>query len=232
MNQTSSSLLFSDASLPGTAQQRIESALESLHQGRGVVVVDDDSRENEGDMIFAAETLTAAQMALMIREGSGIVCLCLTDAKADALALAPMVPVNNSKNRTAFTISIEAKNGVTTGVSATDRVTTVKTAIADNAKPEDLAHPGHVFPLRAVPGGVLQRRGHTEATIDLVRLAGLAPYGVLCEVTNADGTMARLPELLRFSEAHQLPLLSVEDIALYINSQEQAYSEFVENEAV
>ncbi|WP_335919224.1 3,4-dihydroxy-2-butanone-4-phosphate synthase [Shewanella algae] len=202
----------------GTPIERVETALEALRQGRGVLVVDDEDRENEGDLIFAAESLTNAQMAMLIRECSGIVCLCLTDEKIKALQLPPMVENNSSQFGTAFTVSIEAKVGVTTGVSAADRVTTIKTAIADNAKPEDLARPGHVYPLRAQPGGVMTRRGHTEGTVDLMQLAGLKPAGVLCEVTNPDGTMARLPQIITFGAQHDLPVLSIEDIVSYRES--------------
>ena len=147
-----------------------------------------------------------------IRECSGIVCLCLPEDKIRRLALPQMVANNTCKNRTAFTISIEAAEGVTTGVSAADRVKTIRTAIADDAVPEDLNHPGHVFPLCARPGGVRERAGHTEASVDLMRLAGLPPYGVLCELTNPDGTMARLPEIMAFSERHDMPVLQVRDL--------------------
>ncbi|WP_076413983.1 3,4-dihydroxy-2-butanone-4-phosphate synthase [Shewanella sp. UCD-KL12] len=196
----------------GTAINRVETALKALQQGRGVLVVDDEDRENEGDLIYSAEMLTNEQMALLIRECSGIVCLCLTDEHVKHLALPPMVEDNSSQYGTAFTVSIEAKVGVTTGVSAADRVTTIKAAIADDAVASDLARPGHVYPLRAQPGGVLTRRGHTEGTIDLMKLAGLKPAGVLCEVTNVDGTMARLPEIIEFGIKHDLPVLSIEDI--------------------
>ncbi|MGF1692396.1 3,4-dihydroxy-2-butanone-4-phosphate synthase [Photobacterium kagoshimensis] len=199
----------------GTAFQRVEAGLEAIRQGRGVLVVDDEDRENEGDIIFAAETLTPAQMALMIRECSGIVCLCLTDERVEQLELPMMVENNTSANETGFTVTIEATHGVTTGVSAADRVTTIKAAIADDAKPSDLCRPGHVFPLKANAEGVLGRRGHTEATIDLMRLSGLKPYGVLCELTNPDGTMARLPEVIAFGEAHDMPVLTIEDLAAY-----------------
>jgi len=202
----------------GTAIERVEAGLAALRQGQGVLVVDDEDRENEGDLIFAAESLTNAQMAMLIRECSGIVCLCLPDEKVKALELPPMVENNSSQYGTAFTVSIEAKVGVTTGVSAADRVTTIKTAIADNAKPSDLARPGHVYPLRAQPGGVLTRRGHTEGTIDLMQLAELKPAGVLCEVTNPDGTMARLPEIIAFGAAHKMPVLTIEDIVVYRKS--------------
>lgn len=199
----------------GTPMDRVEKALAALRKGRGVLVTDDEERENEGDLIFAAETLTEAQMAMLIRECSGIVCLCLPEDKVRQLELPMMVEANSSRYQTAFTVSIEAAAGVTTGVSAADRVTTVRAAIADGARPEDLSRPGHVFPLRARPGGVLERRGHTEATIDLMRLAGLSPYGVLCELTNPDGTMARLPDIVTFAQRHMMPALTVEDLVGY-----------------
>ncbi|WP_427976539.1 3,4-dihydroxy-2-butanone-4-phosphate synthase [Agarivorans sp.] len=199
----------------GNPMQRVETALAALAKGHGVLLVDDEDRENEGDLIFAAETLTNQQMAMLIRECSGIVCLCLNDDKIKQLQLPPMVSDNSSQFGTAFTVSIEAKVGVTTGVSAADRVTTIKTAIADDAKAEDLARPGHVYPLRAQPGGVLSRRGHTEGTVDLMSLAGLRPAGVLCELTMADGTMARLPQIVEFARQHDMPVLSIEDIVSY-----------------
>ncbi|QUM90329.1 3,4-dihydroxy-2-butanone-4-phosphate synthase [Moritella sp. 36] len=203
----------------GNAITRVETALTALRLGKGVLVVDDEDRENEGDMVYAAESLTNEQMALLIREGSGIVCVCLPDERVKHLELTPMVENNSSQYGTAFTVSIEAAVGVTTGVSAADRVTTIKAAIADDAMPSDLARPGHVYPLRAQPGGVLTRRGHTEGTIDLMKLAGLKPAGVLCEVTNPDGTMARLPEIITFGENHDLPVLTIEDIVTYRNAQ-------------
>lgn len=199
----------------GTPIERVERALLALRAGQGVLVVDDEDRENEGDLIYAAESLTTAQMALMIRECSGIVCLCITDELARRLELPPMVVDNSSKNQTAFTVSIEAKEGVSTGVSAADRVTTVRTAIADGARAADLARPGHIFPLKAQPGGVLSRRGHTEGTVDLMKLAGLKPAGVLCELTNEDGSMARLPEIVAFGKRHDMPVLTIEDIVQY-----------------
>ena len=202
----------------GDAISRVETALEALRAGNGVLVVDDEDRENEGDLIYSAEHLTNEQMALLIRECSGIVCLCLPAEKVEQLELPPMVEDNSSQYGTAFTVSIEAKVGVTTGVSAADRVTTIKAAIADGATANDLARPGHVYPLRAQPGGVLTRRGHTEGTIDLMQLAGLKPAGVLCEVTNADGTMARLPEIIEFGNQHKMPVLTIEDIVVYRKS--------------
>lgn len=211
MNQSSLLAEFGD---PIT---RVENAIIALKEGRGVLLLDDEDRENEGDIIYSVEHLTNEQMALMIRECSGIVCLCLTDAQADKLELPPMVVNNNSANQTAFTVSIEAKVGVTTGVSAADRVTTIKTAANPYAKPEDLARPGHVFPLRARPGGVMTRRGHTEGTIDLMQMAGLQPAGVLCEVTNPDGTMAKAPEIVAFGRLHNMPVLTIEDMVMYRN---------------
>ncbi|QSH59184.1 3,4-dihydroxy-2-butanone-4-phosphate synthase [Photobacterium damselae subsp. damselae] len=206
----------------GTPFERVEIALNAIRQGKGVLVVDDEDRENEGDIIFAAETLTSQQMAIMIRACSGIVCLCLTEERTKQLELPMMVENNTSANQTGFTVTIEAAKGVTTGVSAADRVTTVKAAIADNAQPSDLNRPGHVFPLKANSNGVLGRRGHTEATIDLMRLAGLKPYGVLCELTNPDGTMARLPEVINFGEKFDMPVLTIEDLVAYrLNQQEQ-----------
>jgi 3,4-dihydroxy 2-butanone 4-phosphate synthase len=181
-------------------------------------VADDEDRENETDLIFPAHSLTCQQMALLIRECSGIVCLCLTPEKVSQLDLPPMVKDNSSPYGTAFTVSIEAACGVTTGVSAQDRVTTVLAAIADKAVPKDLNRPGHVFPLRARPGGVLERAGHTEATVDLMALAELPPFGVLCEVTRADGTMTRLPEAIEFGRRHGFPVLTVQDLIQYRSS--------------
>ena len=199
----------------GDSQQRVEQAVASLQRGHGVLVTDDVGRENEGDLIFAAEFLTESQMALLIRECSGIVCLCLTEEKTDLLQLPLMTEVNSSRFQTAFTVSVEAAQGVSTGVSAADRVRTVQAAIADHARPADLCRPGHVFPLRARTGGVLERPGHTEATVDLMRLAGLKPCGVLCELTNEDGTMARVPEIVSFAERRQFPVVTVADIVDY-----------------
>ena len=198
-----------------TARERVEKGLDALRHGGGVIVVDDGDRENEGDIIFPASSITEKQMALLIRRCSGIVCLCLTGEKASSLSLTPMVPNNTSRYGTAFTVSIEAARDVSTGVSAADRVTTIRAAVAENAAPGDLHRPGHVFPLVAKPGGVLERRGHTEATVDMMRLAGLPPAGVLCELTNDDGTMSKMPEIVAFAAKEQFTVLSVEDIAAY-----------------
>ncbi len=208
MNQT----LFSEF---GTPEQRVKRAVAALREGRGVMVLDDENRENEGDMIFAAETMTVEQMALTIRHGSGIVCLCLTEERRQQLELPMMVENNTSSYGTSFTVTIEAAEGVTTGVSAKDRITTIRAAIADNAKPSDLNRPGHVFPLRACDGGVLTRGGHTEATIDLVTLAGFKSAGVLCELTNDDGSMAHVPEAITFAKAHNMPVVSIGDLVAW-----------------
>jgi 3,4-dihydroxy 2-butanone 4-phosphate synthase len=204
----------------GSSTERVTSAVNSLKQGSGILVVDDEDRENEGDLIFSTTNLDIRQMALLIRECSGIVCLCLTPEKAAALHLPPMVEKNTSLYGTAFTVSIEAAEGVTTGVSAADRVRTVKAAAAENAKPQDLRHPGHVFPLVAKRGGVLERPGHTEATVDMMKLAELPPSGVLCELTNSDGTMARLPEIMAFAGKYSFPVVSVKDIIEYRQKRE------------
>lgn len=200
----------------GPPFERVEKALAALRAGLGVLVTDDEERENEGDLVFSAESLTVAQMALMIRECSGIVCLCLTPEKVEELRLPMMVAHNSSRYQTAFTISIEAAEGVTTGVSAADRVATIKAATADHAQPTDLHSPGHIFPLRSRPGGVLERAGHTEATVDLMRLAGLKPYGILCELTNQNGTMARMPEILSFARKNVFPVVTVADLIAYL----------------
>ena len=198
-----------------TAEERVLNAINAFKNGNGVLVLDDEDRENEGDLIFPAETITPEQMAKLIRYGSGIVCLCITDERCQQLDLPPMVEHNNSVNKTAFTVTIEAAKGVSTGVSAADRVTTIQTAIADNAIPTDLHRPGHVFPLRAANGGVLTRRGHTEASVDLARLAGFKEAGVICEITNDDGTMARAPEIVEFAKKFGYSVLIIEDLVEY-----------------
>ncbi|WP_439240220.1 3,4-dihydroxy-2-butanone-4-phosphate synthase [Lonepinella sp. BR2474] len=205
----------------GTAEQRVINALNAFKQGNGVLVLDDEDRENEGDLIFPAETINTEQMAKLIRYGSGIVCLCITDERCQQLDLPPMVQDNTSVNKTAFTVTIEAAQGVSTGVSAADRVTTIKAAVAEGAKPADLHRPGHVFPLRAVDGGVLKRRGHTEASVDLAVLAGYKPAAVICEITNDDGTMARTPEIVAFAQKFGYPVLTIEDLVAYRLKQAQ-----------
>ncbi|SMG11820.1 3,4-dihydroxy-2-butanone-4-phosphate synthase [Sphingobacterium psychroaquaticum] len=201
-----------------TPEQRIAAAIDALKKGHGILLVDDADRENEGDLIFSAEKMRHDDMALMIRYCSGIVCLCLTQEKADALELPYMVRDNSSLFQTPFTISIDARLGATTGLSAADRIATIQAAIADTAKPTDLVRPGHIFPLRAHPDGVLARNGHTEGSVDLMKLAGLQPTSVLCELMNDDGTMARLPEVIAFATAHNMPVLSIADIVAYRSS--------------
>lgn len=205
----------------GDARSRVENALAALRAGRGVLVVDDEDRENEGDLIFASETLTREQVAMLIRDCSGIICICITEERARQLALPMMVPENTSRYGTAFTISVDAKNNVTTGVSAADRLEAVRVVLSEKSTREDLAAPGHMFPLVARGNGVLERPGHTEATVDLVCLAGMKPCGVLCELTNPDGTMARLPEVAAYAEKHAFPLVSIRDLVDYRRSREE-----------
>jgi len=194
----------------------IEQAIEELQVGRMIVVVDDEDRENEGDLTMAAEMITPEAINFMATHARGLICLAITGERADELELGPMTPINTSAGGTAFTVSIDAKGcGVTTGISACDRAQTILAAIDSGSRPEDLGRPGHIFPLRARPGGVLERRGQTEAGVDLARLAGLNPSGVICEIMNEDGSMARLPELVRFCVKHKLKMITVGDLALY-----------------
>jgi len=197
---------------PADLGSPMQDALQAMREGRPVILMDDADRENEADLIVAAEKLTVPTMALLIRECSGIVCLCLTKEAVRMLELPPMVSRNESRFSTAFTVSIEARQGVTTGVSAVDRVATIRAAIAENATPNDLVRPGHVFPLCAHEHGVLGRRGHTEGAVDLARLAGLRPAAVLCELMNPDGTMARGEVIGRFAQKHDLPVITIDDL--------------------
>ncbi len=194
---------------------RIEEALEDIRQGKMVILVDDEDRENEGDLAMAAELVTPEAVNFMAREGCGLICLSLTEERADHLDLPLMVRDNTSSFGTAFTVSIEARRGVTTGISAKDRATTIKVAIADEATARDLARPGHIFPLRAKKGGVLVRAGQTEGSVDLARLAGLKPAGVICEIMNPDGTMARMPQLKKFATEHNLKIVTIADLVRY-----------------
>ncbi|HDG98463.1 MAG: bifunctional 3,4-dihydroxy-2-butanone-4-phosphate synthase/GTP cyclohydrolase II [Deltaproteobacteria bacterium] len=194
---------------------KIEDVLEDLRQGKMIILVDDENRENEGDLTIAAEKVTPEAINFMAKYGRGLICLALAPEIVDRLKLPPMVYDNRSPYKTAFTVSIEARHGVTTGISAADRAHTILTAIADDAKPEDLVQPGHVFPLRARRGGVLFRTGQTEGSVDLARLAGLKPAAVICEIMKDDGTMARLPDLEKFAEEHGLKIATVADIIAY-----------------
>ena len=193
----------------------IEEAIEDIRQGKLVVVVDAADRENEGDLTIAAQFATPEAVNFMATHGRGLICLCLTEERCDELGLRPMTDNNETPYETAFTIAIEAREGVTTGISAADRAHTIQVAIDPTKGPGDLVHPGHVFPLRARPGGVLQRSGQTEAAVDLARLAGLNPAGVVCEIMNEDGTMARVPDLVPYCERHGIKLVTVEDLIEY-----------------
>jgi len=195
----------------------IETAIQELQAGRMVVVVDDEDRENEGDLTMAAEMITPEAVNFMATHGRGLICLAMTGERLDELELPPMSPENSSLGGTAFTISIDVKGlGVTTGISAHDRAQTIKAAIYPFSVPEDFGRPGHIFPLCARPGGVLERRGQTEAAVDLASLAGLYPAGVICEIVNDDGTMARVPDLIRFCRKHGLVMVTVADLARYL----------------
>jgi len=194
---------------------RIEAALEDIRQGKMVILVDDEDRENEGDLTMAAEKVTPEAINFMAKYGRGLICLSLTDQRLNELRLPMMVSENTSRFQTAFTISIDARQGVTTGISTADRATTILTAVGGNTQPEDLVSPGHVFPLRAREGGVLVRTGQTEGSVDLARLAGLKPAGVICEIMKDDGTMARMPDLLTFAQEHGLKIVTIADLIKY-----------------
>ncbi|MDA8422894.1 MAG: bifunctional 3,4-dihydroxy-2-butanone-4-phosphate synthase/GTP cyclohydrolase II [Nitrospiraceae bacterium] len=193
----------------------IEEALDDIKNGKMIILVDDEDRENEGDLTMAAEMITPEAINFMATHGRGLICLSLTPERVEQLQLPMMTTDNTSSFGTAFTISIEAKKGVTTGISAADRATTIKTAISPKTGPEDLARPGHVFPLRSKPGGVLQRTGQTEGSVDLARLAGLYPAGVICEIMNEDGTMSRVPQLTEFAKKHHMKIVTVKDLIAY-----------------
>ncbi|MBN1321848.1 MAG: bifunctional 3,4-dihydroxy-2-butanone-4-phosphate synthase/GTP cyclohydrolase II [Thermoleophilia bacterium] len=193
----------------------IEEALEEFKAGRMVVVVDDEDRENEGDLTMAAQFVSPDAINFMALHGRGLICLSLAEERAQALRLHPMTRDNQSRFGTAFTVSIEARQGVTTGISAADRAHTIQVAIDPSSSPQDLVRPGHVFPLVARPGGVLARAGQTEAAVDLARLAGLIPAGVICEIMNEDGTMARVPDLVKYCQRHSLKMITVADLIKY-----------------
>ncbi|HBG92409.1 MAG: bifunctional 3,4-dihydroxy-2-butanone 4-phosphate synthase/GTP cyclohydrolase II [Nitrospirae bacterium RIFOXYB2_FULL_43_5] len=193
----------------------IDEAIDDIAKGKMVILVDDEDRENEGDLCMAAEKITPEAINFMAKYGRGLICLSLTPERVEELKLQMMTDDNTSPFGTAFTVSIEAKKGVTTGISASDRATTILTAINPNTKPEDISKPGHVFPLRAKRGGVLQRAGQTEGSVDLVRLAGLYPAGVICEIMNDDGTMARVPQLTEFAKKHSMKIITVKDLIKY-----------------
>ena len=201
--------------------ERVQRALEDIRAGKMVILVDDEDRENEGDLVFAAELVTPEAINFMATHARGLICLAMDDAMIDKLELAPMVRDNQASLGTAFTVSIEARHGVSTGISARDRATTIRAAIGDDAGPSKIVSPGHIFPLRARKGGVLVRTGQTEGSVDLARLAGLKPAGVICEIMREDGEMARRPELEEFAAKHAMILLSVADMIAYRLEREQ-----------
>jgi 3,4-dihydroxy 2-butanone 4-phosphate synthase / GTP cyclohydrolase II len=205
----------------GSPFARIEDAVEDIRQGRMVIVVDDADRENEGDLIIAAEKVTPEAIAFMVRHTSGVVCMPVVGTRLDELEIPLMVADATDSQRTAFTVSVDVVHGTTTGISAADRAATIRAVIHRDTRPSDLMRPGHVFPLRYREGGVLKRAGHTEAAVDLARLAGLYPAGVLCEIVNEDGTMARLPDLVRFARRHDLRIISIADLIRYRRRSEQ-----------
>jgi 3,4-dihydroxy 2-butanone 4-phosphate synthase / GTP cyclohydrolase II len=215
--------MATDLTTPETASPfaTVQEAIEDIRSGRFVVVVDDADRENEGDLTIAAQFVTPEAVAFMATHGRGLICLCLTPERCDELDLRPMTDHNETPLGTAFTVSIEAREGVSTGISAHDRARTIQVAIDPRSVAHDLVQPGHVFPLRGKPGGVLQRAGQTEAAIDLARLAGLNPAGVVCEIMNDDGTMARVPDLAAFCERHELKLVTVADLIEYRRRREK-----------
>ncbi len=199
----------------------IEEAIRKVRDGEMLILVDDENRENEGDLVIAAENATADAINFMITHGRGLLCTPITEARARALGLPPMCPESTALQGPQFTVSVDAKDGITTGISAHDRAQTIQLLVSEATQPCDLALPGHVFPLIARDGGVLHRAGHTEATVDLARLAGLKPAAVLCEILNKDGTMARLPDLVPFAEAHGLAIVNIADLIAYRKRTEQ-----------
>ncbi len=197
------------------AISKIEDAIAAIARGEIIVVVDDRDRENEGDLVIAAEAVTPQAIAFMMNHARGLICVPMEGERLDELDIPLMVPRNTEVLKTAFTVSVDYIPGTTTGISAADRAATVQALVRDGVRPEEFARPGHIFPLRAHPNGVLSRPGHTEAAVDLARIAGLSPAGVICEVANDDGTMARLPELEIFAERHHLHLITIEDLIAY-----------------
>lgn len=205
----------------------VEEAVKDIREGKFIILIDDEDRENEGDLVIAAEKVTPSAINFMAKYGRGLICLSITEERARQLNLPLMVSDNSDPFQTAFTVSIDAREGITTGISAFDRARTIQVAIDDDARPEDLVRPGHVFPLIAKKGGVLVRAGHTEASVDLARLAGLKPAGVICEILNEDGTMARVPQLMKFAERHGLSILRIDQLIKHRLKREI----FVEKEA-
>jgi 3,4-dihydroxy 2-butanone 4-phosphate synthase/GTP cyclohydrolase II len=207
---------------------KIEDAIADIKRGKMVIVIDDEDRENEGDLVMAASKITAKAVNFMAKHGRGLICLPLLAERLDALQIGDMVAQNTSAYGTAFTVSVDARKGTSTGISAQDRAKTILACVDPRTKPQDLVRPGHIFPLRYHPGGVLARAGQTEASVDLARLAGLPPAGVICEIMSEDGRMARLPELLRFARKHKLRVVSVEDLIRYRRKTEKLVSKVLE----
>ncbi len=206
---------MSDSQKPQREFASIESALEDIRAGRILIVVDDEDRENEGDLVMAADKVTPEAVNFMTKYGRGLICVPMTGERLDALRISMMVQDNTAPMGTAFTVTVDAKRGVTTGTSAYDRAVTIKTLVDPATRPDDLTRPGHILPLRAMPGGVLRRAGHTEAAVDLARLAGFASAGVICEVMDEDGGMARVAQLLELARAHNLKILTIKDLIEY-----------------
>lgn len=201
---------------------KIEDAVQAIVRGEMVVVVDDQDRENEGDIVVASQAVTPQHIAFMMNHARGLVCVAMEGEQLDALDIPLMVSNNTDALKTAFTVSVDYIPGTTTGISAADRAATVQALLNEKSRPEDFARPGHIFPLRAHPRGVVARPGHTEAAVELARLAGLKPSGVICEVANDDGTMSRLPDLVRFAEKHNLLLVTIEDLISYVSLEKAA----------
>ncbi|MFT5993533.1 MAG: 3,4-dihydroxy 2-butanone 4-phosphate synthase/GTP cyclohydrolase II, partial [Bradymonadia bacterium] len=206
----------------------VQNAIDAIRRGDMVIMVDDEDRENEGDLVMAAELVTPEAVNFMAKFGRGLICVTLTEARLQELQIPLMVTNNSAQFETAFTVSVEARDGVTTGISAADRARTIQVTVDDNAKPEDLVRPGHVFPLRARPGGVLERTGQTEGSVDIARLAGLKPAAVICEILNDDGTMARMADLEAFGEEHSLPVVSIADLIRHRLAQDTLVEKLVE----
>ncbi|WKL21477.1 3,4-dihydroxy-2-butanone-4-phosphate synthase [Agrobacterium tumefaciens] len=198
---------------------RIEDAIEAISRGEMVIVVDDEDRENEGDIIAASDSITPQQIAFMMNHARGLICVAMPGERLDALDIPLMVSRNTESLKTAFTVSVDYIPGTTTGISAADRATTVRALVSEDSRPEDFARPGHIFPLRANPQGVLGRTGHTEAAVDLCRLAGKYPCGTICEIANDDGTMARLPQLEVFAERHGLLVVTIKDLVSHLKGE-------------
>ena len=197
---------------------KIEDALEALARGQMIIVVDDEDRENEGDIIAASQTATPETIAFMMNHARGLICVAMEGDRLDELDIPLMVPRNTESHKTAFTVSVDYLPATTTGISSSDRAATVRALVDPSARPDDFARPGHIFPLRAHPKGVLARAGHTEAAVDLCRLAGLSPSGVICEVAKEDGSMARLPDLIEFASQHAMPLVTIADLISHVAS--------------